>query len=435
MKLGKEGSCNESSRQEPVFPDSLVVIAASAGGLPAMQEVLGSLPADFPGAIAIVQHRADYYPDLLPELLGGRTLLPVCHATDGAVLEAGHVYVCPPGMHMTTRATIQLVRGPRRKFVRPSADWMFDSAACTYGDRAIGIVLSGTGSDGAAGAKAILDAGGHVIAQDPSTCEHSGMPAAALMVESVACVPLARIGETIARLVGDKQRERSSKACDAAAAYGARRRTVLLADDHRMVLDGLRALLRVEPDLEVVAQAETGRAAVQLAGQFSPDVVVMDVGMPDMNGIEATRMIKTSNPRTAVVALSARGDYETASRILEAGATGYVAKEGAYAELATAIRTVADQREYVSPRLVGFIKRRRQGNEQAGSERPLSPSEREIIQLTAEGKTAEQIGSFLGFSKRFVEARLARTMKQLGIVNIAGLTRYAIREGLTFLES
>jgi two-component system, NarL family, response regulator NreC len=413
--------------------EMLVVIAASAGGLPAMRQVLASLPADFPGAVAIVQHRADHRPDLLPELLDAWTLLQVRSAVHGDVLEAGHIYVCPPGMHMTTRPCIQLAAGPRRRFVRPSADLMLESAARVYGDRAIGIILSGAGSDGALGSRAIVEAGGRVIAQDPSSCDHAGMPTAALAATSAARVPIDQIAHSLTTLVASSQSRKRPRWAESSAWTRARR--VLLADDHRIVLDGLAALLRIEPDLEVIGHAESGRAAVDLAAQLSPDVVVMDVAMPDMNGIEATRRIKTSSPHTVVIALSARADDETATRILEAGAMGYVVKEGAFDELAMAIRVVLDRRQYLSPHIAAAIEGRRKNNGRARSGGVLTASEREIVQLTAEGRTTDEIALSMGFSTRFVEGRLKRTMQRLGLDNVASLTRYAIREGLTSVES
>jgi chemotaxis response regulator CheB/DNA-binding CsgD family transcriptional regulator len=420
---------------DPVPAESLVVVAASAGGLPAMRQVLASLPAHFRGAVAIVQHRAEHHPDLLPELLGRSTALRVRKAQHGDVIESGCVYVCPPGMHMTARPCIQLIAGPHRRFVRPSADLMFESAAHAYGERAIAVVLSGAGTDGARGSRAIRDAGGRVIAQDPASCEFPGMPAAALALGSADRVPVDEIGERLAGLTCEDQvAGRCTGQFPGGAKEGARA-TVLLADDHRIVLDGLRALLRVEPDFHVVAQAESGRAAVHLAAQLSPDVVVMDIAMPDMNGIEATQRIKKSNPQTNIVALSARADDESALRILDAGALGFVGKDNAFGELATAIRTVLTSSPYLSPPIAAALERR--GRD--ASRGPLAPlltlSERDIVQLTIAGKTAQQIAASLGFTSRFVETRLARTMKRLGITTLADLIRYGIREGLMSLDS
>jgi two-component system, chemotaxis family, protein-glutamate methylesterase/glutaminase len=327
---------------EPAASERLVVIATSAGGLHALFQVLGSLPADFPAAIAIVQHRSDQHPSLLPALLEKRTALRVRHAGDGNLLEAGTVYICPPGMHMAAEHCIRLVKAPRLNYVRPSADMMFRSAAHAYGDRAIGVVLSGNGVDGAVGCCAITEAGGTVVVQDPMSAAYPGMPAAAVESGRADMVlPLEEIGEALQRLV------------TASRPVPVRATTVLLADDHRILLDGLRVLLAREGDLEVIAEAADGRTAVRLAGELSPDVVVMDIAMPDLDGINATRRIREQNPRTRVVALSAHGDAQTAAQILEAGATGYLCKSTAFTELAVAIRAVAAQQSYLSPRFAG----------------------------------------------------------------------------------
>jgi two-component system chemotaxis response regulator CheB len=327
----------------PIASQSIVVIAASAGGLRPIMGVLSALPADFPAAIAVVQHRGDERPDLLPALLSRCTSLKVRHVRDGDLLEPGTVYICPPGMHMTTEHCVRLVEGPRLNFVRPSADLLFQSAARAYGNRAIGVVLSGNGSDGAAGCLAIAEAGGTVVAQDPVECANARMPAAAVKRGGVNLVlPLAEIGEVLHRLldadapaVGEGDPSSSTEAAPAPAT------TVLLADDHRIMLDGLRALLESERDIEVVAEAEDGQTAVRLAGELSPDVVVMDISMPDLNGIDATRRIKAKSPRTRVVGLSARSDAKAAARILEAGAVNYLCKDVAFSELAVAIRAAA----------------------------------------------------------------------------------------------
>lgn len=330
---------------DPVSSRNLVVIAASAGGLHAIRSVLSSLPADFPAAIALVQHRGEPEPERLPELLNQRTALKVRHARTGDLLEAGTVYLCPPGIHMTTEHVVRLVEGPRLDFVRPSANMMFQSAAQAYGDRAIAVVLSGCGSDGAAGCRAISEAGGMVVAQDPASSTHAYMPAAALKSGRVDLVlPLDQIGEALQRLVEDPALERGyprspSRFDDVVSTASPRKIDVLLVDDHRIILDGLRALLWSESDINVVAQAEDGRTAVRLAGELSPDVVVMDIAMPDLNGIDATRQIKARNPKTSVVALSARVDQESAARILRAGASRYLCKDAAFPDLARAIRS------------------------------------------------------------------------------------------------
>lgn len=327
---------------DPVSSPNLVVLAASAGGLQAIRSVLSSLPASFPAAIAVVQHRGDRDPERLPDLLSQRTALKVRHARTGDMLEAGTVYICPPGIHMTTEHVIRLVEGPKLDFVRPSANLMFRSAAQAYGNRAIGVVLSGSGSDGAAGCKAISESGGTVVAQDPGSSAHGDMPAAALESGRVDLVlPLDQIGKALQRLVEDSLAGRSgaSPASLRENAVSPRPIEVLLVDDHRIILDGLRALLASECDINVVAQAEDGHTAVRLAGELSPDVVVMDIALPDLSGIDATRQIKAHNPETSVVALSARVDADLATRILNAGASRYLCKEAAFPDLARAIRS------------------------------------------------------------------------------------------------
>jgi DNA-binding NarL/FixJ family response regulator len=177
------------------------------------------------------------------------------------------------------------------------------------------------------------------------------MPAAAIAGGHVDLVlPPLDMGASLRRLVDDFSGERTSE-----RAPGTPSTTVVLVDDHRIILDGLRTLLSTEEDIHVLGVAQDGHTAIRLSAQLSPDVVVMDVAMPDLNGVAATRQIKAGNPKTAVVALSARTDERTAARILKAGATGYVSKGDAFAELAIAIRTVAARQPYFSPRIAPLI--------------------------------------------------------------------------------
>lgn len=325
---------------EPASSSRVVVIAASAGGLPAFRAVLSSLPADFPAAIVLVQHRGEEAPEVLPALLDASTALKVRHARSGDLLEAGTAYLCPPGIHIVAEQCLRLVDGPRLAHVRPSADLMLRSAARAYGNRAIAVVLSGCGSDGALGCKAIAEAGGTVVAQDPSSSAHGDMPAAAIARgRADRVLPVQEIGEALRRLVQEPHPIEGDARPLAFSPAPTRAIRVLLVDDHRILLDGLRALLRSEPDIEVVAEAEDGLAAVRLASELSPDVVVLDIAMPQLDGIDATRHILARNPRAIVIALSAGTDAQAVRKILEAGAKGYLRKNAAFSHLASSIRS------------------------------------------------------------------------------------------------
>jgi two-component system chemotaxis response regulator CheB len=329
-----------------------VVIAASAGALPAIIDVLAPLPADFPAAIALVQHRGPAEPHVLIDLLARRTRLQVRHAQDGAVLEPGTVYVCPPGVHMTSEHCVRLIDGPRLRFVQPNADLMFASVARTYGDRAIGVVLSGCGSDAALGSLAIAQGGGTVIAQDDRTCEFADMPAAAAKVGAVELVLTpAEIAVELARLLDGSRRTRGRNVAEDAAL----RIQVVLADDHKIVLAGLRALLEGEPDIAVVAGSEDGAGAIRAASELAPDVVVMDVRMPGIDGVEATRQILASTPGIRVVALSAETDRYAVDRMLRAGASGYLTKHRAFHELVQAIHHVMQGKIYLSDEIARMV--------------------------------------------------------------------------------
>ena len=181
----------------------IVAIAASWGGPSAIATVLAGLPADFPAAVAVVQHRSAGYPSFLVDLLGRRTALAVAEAEDGAALRAGMVHVAPPDRHLLVRpgGTMALSRAGRHQFARPSADLLFASAAECHRERAIAVVLTGKQQDGAAGAWAVKAMGGRVLAQDPATCEAPDMPAAAIRSGCVDFVlPLDRIAAVLVAL-------------------------------------------------------------------------------------------------------------------------------------------------------------------------------------------------------------------------------------------
>ncbi|KPJ99353.1 MAG: LuxR family transcriptional regulator [Desulfobacterales bacterium SG8_35] len=213
---------------------------------------------------------------------------------------------------------------------------------------------------------------------------------------------------------------------------------VLIADDHKIMLAGLRSLLEKQADFDVVAEAENGRKAVQMAQEKKPDVVVMDVSMPDLNGIEATTQIIESLPGTRVIALSMHSDKRFVMGMLQAGASGYLLKDCASQELANAIHQVAGGKKYLSPEITGvviddFLLGASSG-EVAKAASVLSAREREVLQLIAEGWSTKQIASHLYVSIKTIETHRRQIMKKLDLHTIADLTKYAIREGLTSIE-
>ncbi|MDI6852896.1 MAG: response regulator transcription factor [Deltaproteobacteria bacterium] len=213
---------------------------------------------------------------------------------------------------------------------------------------------------------------------------------------------------------------------------------IIIADDHQIVRQGLSTLLAKEPDMEVVAEAENGRKVVQLAKELSPHIVIMDVNMPDLNGIEATRQILHASPAIKVIALSMHTDRRFVVNMLKAGASGYLLKDCAFEELSHAIRLVMANKTYLSPGVSDIvIKDYVQGLSTPGSSAfsVLTAREREVLQLMAEGKTTSQIAEHLHISVKTVETHRQQVMHKLGIHSIAELTKYAIREGLTSLET
>ncbi len=213
---------------------------------------------------------------------------------------------------------------------------------------------------------------------------------------------------------------------------------VLLVDDHQIVLNGFRSLLETQPDVEVVGQATDGRTALQLARELSPDVIVMDVTMPDLNGIETTRRIARDCPDIEVLGLSMHPSRRVVTQMLRAGAKGYLLKTCELDELIRAVRVVASGRTYLSPEIAGGVVEgcvQHAPTDQLAPCAPLSSREREVLQLVAEGKSTKEIASALHVSVKTIEAHRGHIMDKVGIRTIAGLTKYAIREGLTPLES
>ncbi len=213
---------------------------------------------------------------------------------------------------------------------------------------------------------------------------------------------------------------------------------VLLADDHRLMRAGLRGLLVAEEGFDVVGEAGDGREAVALARDLVPDVVVMDVGMPDLNGIEATRRILSERPAIRVVALSMHADRRFVGEMMRAGAMAYLAKDCAYEELVTAIRAVTSGEVYLGRTVSTDVIRDWIQGLPEGSGSPggrLTAREREILQRVAEGRTTKEIAFQLGVSVKTVETHRQQVMEKLGLHSVAELTKYAIREGLTGLDT
>lgn len=206
---------------------------------------------------------------------------------------------------------------------------------------------------------------------------------------------------------------------------------ILLADDHTILRNGIRALLADEPDLEVVAEAEDGRAAVSLACQFEPDVAVIDIAMPLLNGLEATRQIKKQCPGVRVLILSMHDNEEYIRQVLEAGAMGYILKDAAAKELISAIRSVFQGEAVLSPAITRLVIEdylRWGGIRPADKDEVLSPREREVLQLIAEGYTNKQIAGILTLSIKTVQAHRLNLMGKLNLHDRGELIKYAIQK-------
>jgi DNA-binding NarL/FixJ family response regulator len=212
---------------------------------------------------------------------------------------------------------------------------------------------------------------------------------------------------------------------------------ILLADDHKIMRDGLRSLIEKLPEMEVVAEAENGRTAVKQTRRFRPDVIVMDINMPDLNGIDATRQIVAEFPETKIIAFSMHTDHQFVAGALKAGVSGYLQKDSAFEELAQAIRTVVANQTYLSPKITGDVVKgylEKLLVDESAVPAFLTDREREVVQLYAEGHKTKQIADRLNLSVKTVETHRRKTMEKLDITSIAELTKFAIREGLTTLD-
>jgi DNA-binding NarL/FixJ family response regulator len=209
---------------------------------------------------------------------------------------------------------------------------------------------------------------------------------------------------------------------------------ILIADDHGVVAEGLKSLVEAQTDMEVVGVVGDGREAVRLAREAQPDVIVMDLSMPELNGADATRAILERDPRCRVIVLSMYAQREYVRRALKAGAAGYVVKRSAAKELVEAIRAVHAGQRYLSPRVADVVLEDYTDEKRDDPLSRLSSREREVLQLLAEGRTGAQIAERLALSQKTVETYRARLVEKLGIRDLAGLVRFAIQKGLVSLE-
>jgi DNA-binding NarL/FixJ family response regulator len=213
---------------------------------------------------------------------------------------------------------------------------------------------------------------------------------------------------------------------------------ILLADDHQIMRDGLRSLIAKQSDMEVVAEAENGRTAIKLTRKLRPDVIVMDINMPDLNGIDASRQIVTEFPDTKIIVFSMYTDHQFVAGALKAGVSGYLQKDSAFEELERAIRSVISDQTYLSPKIAGDVVEgyvKKLMADESAEPASLTDREREVVQLYAEGHTTKQIADRLNLSVKTIETHRRHIMEKLNVSSIAELTKFAIREGLTSLDT
>jgi len=213
---------------------------------------------------------------------------------------------------------------------------------------------------------------------------------------------------------------------------------ILLADDHKITRDGLRALLESQKNMSVIGEAENGRKAVRLAGELKPDVIVMDINMPELNGIEATRQIRSELPEAKIIALSMYSDKRYVVGMLKAGVSGYLLKNCAFDELVSAISAVVNNQNYMSPKIADTVMKDYANILESSDTSPASQltiREREVLQLIAEGLKTKDIATRIHVSIKTVETHRQQIMRKLNTNSVAELTKIALKEGLTSLDT
>ena len=211
---------------------------------------------------------------------------------------------------------------------------------------------------------------------------------------------------------------------------------LLLVDDHKIMRHGIRSLLEKQAGMKVLEETNNGRSAIEFARTLSPDVIIMDIAMHDLNGIEATRQIIAELPEVKVIMLSMHSDRQMVADALQAGASGYLLKDCEFDELVRAIETVVSNRTYLSPEIADILVEnfvRKSPSEESSASSVLTSREREVLQLLAEGKTTREIANVLCLSTKTVETHRRQMMEKLNIYNVAHLVKYAISQGLTSL--
>lgn len=214
--------------------------------------------------------------------------------------------------------------------------------------------------------------------------------------------------------------------------------SIVLVDDHEIVRQGLKALIEKRPEMQVVGEGKNGREAIRLSSQLKPDVIIMDISMPDMNGIEATGQIVAESAGVKVIALSMHSDKRFVLGMLKAGAAGFLLKESAFAELITAIDAVMADQIYLSPKIAGSVITdylQSIPDEEISAANVLTTRERTVLQLIAEGRTTREMADCLNISVKTVEARRKKIMEKLNLHSVAALIKFALREGLTSLDT